>query len=482
MPRRDNDRGLQHEGRARLPVAVLSLFAVVFCLPFFCRAEMEAPALTNLRYDEDYSYLRNPEAHSGQWWEPLKFLPLTERSYLTLGSELRLRFESITNDNWGLGKDDGYLWFRSLPYADLHAFDSLRLFGQFIIAEAVDREPVTPLDQDRADVLQLFGDLIIPAQTDGNLTLRVGRQLLIYGSGRLVDVRYGPNVLRPFDAARLVFETGPWRCDAFYSRPVALDVDSFDDKINETASFSGVYLTRDLTEILALPGNGSAGIDAYYFVLDREGAVFNAKIGDELRHTLGVRFFGAAENWDWDFEGFYQFGEFASGDILAWSFASSSGYTFRDLPFSPRTGLKVNFISGDENPDDGDIGTFNPLFPKGKYFGELTPLGPENLINIQPSLTLGLTDKLQLLFSTVLYWRYSADDAIYDLGGSIVRPAGASKAYFIGTEWEAVVSYKFTRTLEGSVSYSQFHAGEFIQQTGPDRTMRFVGAELLFKF
>src|SRR5512146_472770 len=112
MTGHDNHRGIQHASKAPLAAVALSLCAVVFCLPLFCGADTGAPPLTNLRYDEDYSYLSNPGARSGQWWEPLKFIPLSERSYLTLGSELRLRYESIRNDNWGLGKDDGYLWFR----------------------------------------------------------------------------------------------------------------------------------------------------------------------------------------------------------------------------------------------------------------------------------------------------------------------------------------------------------------------------------
>jgi hypothetical protein len=440
------------------------------------------PPLSNLRYDEDYSYLRNIEARSGKWWEPLKFIPLSDDAALTLGSELRLRFESITNDNWGLGQDDAYLWLRFLPYADLHAFDSIRLFGQLIMAEAVDRDPVTPADRNRADVLQLFGDLVFPVGGDGSLTLRGGRQLLIYGSGRLVDVKYGPNVLQPFDAVKASFNTGPWQCDVLYSRPVAVDIEAFDDRSDEDSRFWGIYLTRNLTGNLITPENEKAGVDIYYFGLDREEALFNGKVGDELRHTLGVRFFGEAKNWDWDTEGFYQFGDFASGDILAWSVASSFGYTLRELPFSPRAGLKVNLISGDENPADRDIETFNPLFPKGKYFGELTPLGPENLINVHPNLTLSLTEKLEFFLSAISYWRYSTDDAIYDLGGNIVRPDNGSDARFIGMQWESVASYRFSRTLEGLISYSQFHAGDFIKETGPEKTIRFVGLELLFKF
>lgn len=461
---------------------MLSLPTLLLGLPFVCRAQPPEPPMSTLRYDEDYSYLRSAAARTNQWWEPWKYIPLTETGYLTLGTELRSRYESLKNDNWGLGDDDAYLWLRFMPYADLHASDSVRLFGQLIMAEAVDREPVTPVDENRADVLQLFGDLVVFAGDDDALTFRTGRQLLTYGSGRLVDVRWGPNVLRPFDAVKAIVKTGPWQVDTFYSRPVPVEMGDFDDRIGDASHFWGVYLTRALTQTLALADNGSAGIDVYYFGLDRDNAAFNERVGDELRHTVGARFFGEAANWDWDFEGFYQFGQFASGDIRAWSFASSLGHTLRHLQSSPRAGLKANVISGDEDAEDRDIETFNPLFPKGKYFGELTPLGPQNLINAHLDLSMLLTNNWTVLFSVIPYWRYSSDDAIYDLGGNIVRPTAGSTAHYIGAAWELVLSRQFSRTLEGSVSYSQFHAGDFIEETGPSETIHFVGLELLFKF
>lgn len=465
------------------PIApLLCLLVLHLSLPALSTAQHEEPSLTPSRYDENYSYLRSLVNRTGKWWEPLKFIPLTEKTYLTLGSEFRFRFESITNDNWGLGKDDAYLWLRFLPYADLHALESVRLFGQIIMAEAIDREPLTTIDENRADVLQLFGDLAVPVGDGGTLTLRGGRQLFSYGSGRLVDVRYGPNVLRPFDAAKAIMKTGPWRVDAFYSSPVAVDTGTFDDKSDNDTRFWGAYLTRMFTGTFDSTKNESAGLDIYYLGLDRTGAAFNQATGDELRHTLGMRFFGNAQNWDWDLEGFYQFGQFASGDIRAWSFASHVGYTFRHLCFSPRAGLKANVISGDEDSDDQDIETFDPLFPKGKYFGELTPIGPQNLINVQLDLSLSLTEKWKFLFTVAPYWRYSTDDAIYDIGGNVVRPGGSSHERFIGILWEPVLSCRFSRSLEGLISYSQFHAGDFIMETGPDKTIRFAGLELLFRF
>ena len=460
----------------------LSLLLLLLSLPVLSKAQHEEPSITLVRYDEDYSYLRSSANRTGKWWEPLKFIPLTEKTYLTLGNEFRLRFESITNDNWGLGKDDAYLWLRLLPYADLHALDSIRLFGQLVMAEAIDREPLTPLDENRVDFLQFFGDLAVPAGNSGTLTLRGGRQLFSYGSGRLVDVRYGPNVPRPFDAVKAVLQNGSWRVDTFYSSPVAVDTGSFDDKSDNDSRFWGAYLTRMLTGTFGSTKNESAGLDMYYLGLDRTSAAFNQATGDELRHTLGTRFFGIAQDWDWDLEGFYQFGKFASGDIRAWSFASHVGYTFRHLCFSPRAGLKANVISGDENADDSDIETFNPLFPKGKYFGELTPLGPQNLLNMQLDLSLSLTEKWKFLFTVAPYWRYSTDDAIYDIGGNVVRPGGSSDERFVGIVWEPVLSCQFSRHLEGLISYSQFHAGDFIKETGQDKTIRFVGLELLFRF
>src|SRR5262245_60451765 len=103
----------------------------------------DPPAISTVRYDEDYSYLRESSSRTGAWWEPLKYIPLSESGniYLTLGSEVRFRYELLRNDNFGEGTqdDDGYLWIRALPMADLHAGDHLRFFGQLITAFSLDR-------------------------------------------------------------------------------------------------------------------------------------------------------------------------------------------------------------------------------------------------------------------------------------------------------------------------------------------------------
>jgi len=55
---------------------------------------MEPPPFKQLRYDENYSYLRD-STRRADFLDPIKFIPLNaNRSwYLTLGGEVRERYE-----------------------------------------------------------------------------------------------------------------------------------------------------------------------------------------------------------------------------------------------------------------------------------------------------------------------------------------------------------------------------------------------------
>src|SRR5215204_5803421 len=95
----------------------------------------QPPPLSTTRYGEDYAYLRDPAARTGAWWESFKCLPITgtkgkEEVYLTTGLELRARYEHYNNNLWGGASepDDGYLWLRAMPLADLHLGSHVRLF------------------------------------------------------------------------------------------------------------------------------------------------------------------------------------------------------------------------------------------------------------------------------------------------------------------------------------------------------------------
>lgn len=67
-------------------------------------------------------------------------------------------------------------------------------------------------------------------------------------------------------------------------------------------------------------------------------------------------------------------------------------YKFSKTKLKPEIGLKTELIRGDREYDDNKPETFNPLFPRGGYFGLAALIGPVNLIDIHPSLSFGFSD------------------------------------------------------------------------------------------
>jgi hypothetical protein len=194
--------------------------------------------------------------------------------------------------------------------------------------------------------------------------LRGGRQEIGLGSQRLVSVRDGPNIRCAFDGVRGFWSDGPYRIDALYFKPVTILPGSFDDKTSNTEHLGGIYLTGPV------PRLGALNADLYWFDYARDAAKFASGTADERRQLVGARLFGKASGFDWDVGGVCQGGSFGARDISAWTIASNFGYTFANLPASPRLGLKADIASGDKSGGKGSLGTFNALYPKLPYFSE----------------------------------------------------------------------------------------------------------------
>src|SRR5437870_5181850 len=83
----------------------------------------DAPPFKLIRYDESYDYLRDPSQRS-DYLDAIKFIPLNTNGvwYLTLGGEIRERYEYYHNSLWGRGPQDGggYLLERYMVHADAH--------------------------------------------------------------------------------------------------------------------------------------------------------------------------------------------------------------------------------------------------------------------------------------------------------------------------------------------------------------------------
>ncbi|MDF8331708.1 alginate export family protein [Novosphingobium cyanobacteriorum] len=428
-------------------------------------------ARTNLRYDEDWSRSTPVEGINS-----LKNVILNGSGTVraTFGLELRARYEGFDNTDWAQKPDDGYLWLRAMPYADIHA-GPVRAFVQPIAgyARGVAGGP-GPADRTGLDLMQGFAELRVPLRGSTLMTLRGGRQLIALGSERLVGLRYGPNIPQAFDGARVLAETGRFHLDLFALRPVQVGPGNFDDTPSDVRRLSGAYLTTRL--------GGGASADLYWLHYRNDRATFGGVTGAERRETYGLRLFGKRGRLAWNWETMIQRGQFAGSAIRAWSQATETSLSFPELRYRPRLRLRANIASGDARRGDGRLGTFNAMFPKGKYFGELSPIGPRNIVNLHPSLDLDLGHKVSLDISGIAFWRQTTGDGIYDVPGQLIRAPGSSRAHHIGKQVEMVVGWQATPVLSCAASLSLFVPGAFLRETGPSRPIRMAGLETMLKF
>lgn len=462
--------------------------AVLLAIPLCTRAAeaqgvdaWQPPTLTTVRYDEDWRTLADPDSRTGRWTERFKYVPLgRDETYLVTGLELRARTENYRANLWGEATppDDGYWWLRALPYADLHV-GRVRAFVQPIAAYSIGVEPLpSAIDTTGLGILQSFVDVRFGSAGTGDtkgisVTIRAGRELMSFGNERLIGTRYGPNVPLAFDGIQAIGSLAGASVSIMDKRPVQPGLGNFDDLTDRRKRLSGVYATFPV---------GKGGLDAYWLRFRNEAASFEDGKGREGRYSVGARAHYSSDGWHWDAEGVFQYGHLASSRIRAWTGSLEVGYRFTAFSIAPDTTLRINVASGDRRADNGRLGTFNAMFPRGKYFGELSPVGPYNLINAAVAQTLVLTKSVTAGVSAMGYWRYSTADGVYDIPGNLVRRANGNAARSIGQEVEAFASWQVTPELNLSGSLSVFRAGPFLRQTGEHRTIGLAAAESTFRF
>jgi hypothetical protein len=338
---------------------------------------------------------------------------------LTADASVRLRFEST--DASFLGPPSpapgSVLLTRVLAGVAARSPSGVGAFVQLGWHDEAGREPgPVPTDVDGVDVQQAYVDFA----WSKNAQLRIGRQELVLGSARLVSVRESPNIRRAFDGATLALSAGPWRVKLLALATVNTASGAFDDRTQYGIRLDGAYATR-------VAPNAGPSADLYLLRYRNEHARYAIGTGRERRESFGVRVFDARGRLDYNFEAIAQSGTFATRGIRAWTFASDTGYTFRDARFAPRVGLKANVTSGDRDPGDRRLGTFNPLFPNLAYFSEAATIAPQNHQDLQLSVTLQPARDWTARLGVDRFRRTTASDAVYRGNGVPYVVTGADR-------------------------------------------------------
>ena len=441
------------------------------CFSFACRAQDAPVEQVNWRYDEDWSKLRGRDPATLPGWATVKYQPLDSSGsiWISTGLEARMRYEGARISRpVEVARDDNVVWVRFLPHADLHA-GPVRAFIQGIAgyAPSLERTP-GPTDSTGIDLTQAFAEAKLPLGTT-TLTVRAGRQLIALGSERLLTARYGPNIPQPFDGYRAILTRANTTLSAFDFRAVAIGPGTLDDRTSDTRRIAGAYLTSPIT--------GGLSADVYWLTYRNAAARYNQGAGAEQRGTAGLRMFGHAGRWSWNWEAILQWGHIGATDISAWSLATETGYSLRALPLHPKLTVRANIASGDRDPADRRLQTFTAMFPRGKYFGELSPVGPQNIVNLHGRLDFSLARNLSAGISVEGYWRHRTGDGVYNLQGGLLQSGYGTGARYIGTQEEAVLGWSPSAIWAFTASLSRFSSGALRSPGSLPRTLTQLGLE-----
>jgi hypothetical protein len=429
------------------------------------------PTIKTNRWQEDWSSLADPTLRT-EPLDRLKYLPLGDVGYVSMGGTLRDRLETNDAAAFGItGHDDTYVLQRFQVHADAHLGENWEVFTQLEDVRAFTKRQLGGADQNRLDLRLAF---VAYEKTFGANTFkaRVGRQDMAFDLQRFVSSRDGPAVRQSFDAVWADWETGAWRFIGFLSQPVQYaDDKAFDDSSSGNFRFDMLRVERHV--------HGANELSAYYARYARSLARYGDALGEEDRDVFDVRYAAKIGPWDWDLEGMAQRGSVGTAKVRAWAMGAIGGYTFKTARWTPRLGLQVDAASGDHRKGDGRLGTFNPLFPNGVYFTKGAYTGYANLVHVRPSVTIKPAAKLSLQVAAAAQWRETTQDAIYT-APNIALPGSAG----VGGRWTGAygqihADYVFNRHLTGLVEAVHYDVGQAIRAIG-GRDADYLGVELKF--
>ncbi|MEE1898431.1 alginate export family protein [Flavobacterium rakeshii] len=430
------------------------------------------PRFSFLRYNDDFSYLAT-EKHEDIYYK-MKYIRVGKNSdnYLSTGGEIRYQYINTINEKWGDDSNgsDGYFMARYLAHVHLHT-KYIRLFFQLQSSFAYSKADVSPVDENPLDVHQFFADVVFTK----HFFLRAGRQEILFGSRRLVGVREGPNSRLAFDGWSIIFKSENNSNQLFYVHPVANRPQFFDDNFNRNAKLWGNYTVVNNVPLIQ-------NIDLYYLGLYKSNASFNDASGKEVRHSVGTRIWKNKGNLTYNFETVYQFGKMAGKTISAWTVSSQTNYQFNNIKFSPTVGLKTEIISGDRHANDNSLETFNPLYPRGAYFGLVALIGPSNLFDIHPSLDFNLSSRVSAGIDYDFFWRWSINDGIYAPNVQLVYSGQNLDEKFIGTQLAANLNFDVNPFLSLTAEAAWFDAGPFLKEAGTGKDYYYGAVTAQFKF
>jgi hypothetical protein len=354
-----------------------------------------------------------------------------------------------------------------------------------------------------------------------NLSVKLGRQLVVFGNHRLFGHFDWANTGFSQDAATLQYASKMWNFTGGWGRPSDKNFSPFAGTNTSVFGVAPPGVSRQLGTARTVASNAA---DFFYarFQVKPNDKIFKGLVIEPMwvyfinggpstggspgvqahapnqnRHTIGSRFAYKKKIFDMNAEGYYQFGSMGvqpgNSDrqlrINAYAGAFAMGFTL-PVPMQPRIGGEVNIGSGDGNAYrcgqganaqtncGGSANTFEQLYPTNHIlFGYMDLFAWKNMVSYGGNFQMRPTKNSHFEIWGNVFRKQQTDDAWYRAAQNVYfgatggNPAGCTgvggtcTSASLGQEIDVIYTMFFKNNKVGwQVGYGHFFAGQFLEQ------------------
>lgn len=388
-------------------------------------------------------------------------------SWMSIGGELRLRSEGSRGPVGQPAGDHDFLLQRARLSLTVNPTSWLHFYGEAQDSRAFGLPNAGPSVRDTLDLRQAY---VVLGNEGKWWDVKVGRQVLAYGSERLVGGSNWTNTARVFDAAKISFRHKQDWVDAFASSVVNNDVDNWDHHQQGNNLF-GIYGSVASW----LPG---ARVEPYVFYRTNH-------LNGSNSWTGGTRVAGSARKvWSYELDLLRQAGDTGKQSLSAWATTLQVQRQIPQLPWNFAVLGEFNYASGDDNPNDNTTHTLDQIYPTNHgIYGFVDMIGRRNAENLRLQAGVQPLSWLTVRGAVHSFWLASKYDALYVANGSAAVAAvpGGAISRDIGRELDFSGDIKLSRFYDIGLQYGHLFPGKFLNIYGSNFGSNFYAAWVDFK-
>jgi hypothetical protein len=396
------------------------------------------------------------------FFAPMSQLDEQLPGWIQFGWEERFRYEGYRDGSFKPHNNDSYVLLRSRLSITIKPTSWLQVVSQVQDARPfMQKPPWGPPNLNAWDLKLAYAQFGDPEKHW--ISVRVGRQIINYNNTIIADSEWR-NQARSYDAVVADMHYSRYRLGLFAASAVIPSAEGISHH-QEGNNIYGAYGAID-----HLVPNSVLQPFVLWRVQLSVPIETTAKIktGKQDEWAYGFRFKGlAAKNLDYSAEWIRETGNDGLNGIDAWATTDGLAYRFQPLWWNPRVFWQYDYASGDRNPNDGQHGTFDTMYPTAHdRFGIADLFGWQNITSERAGLTIEPRHRWTVTGQYLDFWLASATDALYNTSGApIIRDTSGRSGKHIGREYDAYTWYELNRHVNLGVGVGHLQGGHFLQST-----------------